>query len=64
MTAITRSVMTARKTGAATYATTDRQLASSAAARFRPAEAPAQIMIRSRTLLDGLLSCTATGTLS
>ena len=32
MTEITRSVMTARNTGAATYAVTDRQLAGSAAA--------------------------------
>ena len=54
MTAITRSVMTARNTGAATYATTDRQLAGLAAAKFMAAEAPAQIMIRTRTLLDGL----------
>ena len=54
MTAITRSVMTARNTGAATYAATDRQLAGSAAATFMPAEAPAQTMIKNRTLLDGL----------
>ena len=57
MTAITRSVMTARNTGADTYAATDRQLAGSAAARFMPAEAPAQIMIRTRTLPDGLPAC-------
>ena len=54
MTAITRSVMTARNTGAAAYATTDRQLAGLAAATFMPAEAPAQITIRNRTLRDGL----------
>ena len=53
MTAITRSVMTARNTGAAAYAVTDRQLAGSAAAMFMPAEAAAQIMIRNRTLRDG-----------
>ena len=54
MTAITRSVMTARNTGAATYAATDRQLAGFAAATFIPAEALAQITIRNRTLDDGL----------
>ena len=46
--------MAARNTGAATYAATDRQLAGSAAARFMPAEAAAQMVIRNRTLPDGL----------
>ena len=46
MSAITWSVMTARNTGAATYAATDRQPAELAAARFMPAEAPAQITMQ------------------
>jgi hypothetical protein len=54
MTAITWSVMTARNTGAAAYAATDLQLAELAVAMFMPAEAPAQITIRNRTLRDGL----------
>ena len=54
MTAIIRSVMTARNTGAPTYAATDRQLAGFAAATFIPAEALVQITIRNRTLHDGL----------